>query len=43
MSDLKSGLRQFLHKPLFSVLAVLLLAIGIGRECSHLRLYRRPC
>jgi predicted permease len=30
MRDLKSGLRQFLHKPLFSALAVLLLAIGIG-------------
>jgi len=28
--DLKSGLRQFLQKPLFSALVVLLIAIGIG-------------
>jgi len=28
--DLRSGFRQFLHKPLFSALVVLLVAIGIG-------------
>ena len=30
MGDVKSGLRQLVHKPLFSALAVLLLSIGIG-------------
>ncbi len=28
--DLRSGFRQFLHKPLFSALVVLLVAIGVG-------------
>jgi predicted permease len=28
--DLQAGFRQFAHKPLFSVLAVLLLSVGIG-------------
>jgi hypothetical protein len=30
MRDLRAGLRQFVNKPLFSALAVLLLAVGIG-------------
>lgn len=30
IGDLTSGLRQFLHKPLFSGLVVLLIAVGIG-------------
>ena len=43
MRDFKSGFQPFVNKPLFSALAILLLAIGIGANVAATTLvWRMP-